>query len=268
MTELGPQIAALRPELHRYCARMTGSVLDGEDLVQEALAVALCGIPDEAALRPWLFKIAHHKCVDFLRARRPMVELDEGEGMSIEPEIEVHERAAIAFGAALELPPRERASVILADVLGHSLEEIAAVLETSVGSVKAALHRGRTKLATLRPVRVALSPESQRYLEAFDRRDWTTIGALLGDDVRLELVGFKQIDGREAVAASYLYNYAKLSYAWRMVPATVDGEPVIVCLADGVPHHAIRLTWRDGRVVHIRDYAHVTYLFREGEIAL
>src|SRR5260370_40352780 len=66
-------IGELRPKLHRFCTRMCGSVLDGEDVVQEALARAFYNLPslkDQSRLEPWLFRIAHHKCVDLLRRER------------------------------------------------------------------------------------------------------------------------------------------------------------------------------------------------------
>src|SRR5262245_66111865 len=89
-------VESIRPALHRYCSRMTGSVLDGEDLVQETLAQAyyrLSLAPQEVALRPWLFTIAHHRCVDFLRNRsaRPLVDIDERNEPSVEIDDEIED---------------------------------------------------------------------------------------------------------------------------------------------------------------------------------
>ncbi len=280
--QFAAMVEAIRPALHRYCARMTGSVLDGEDLVQETLAQAYYGLSllrQAVPLRPWLFTIAHHKCVDLLRLRtaRPMIELDDGSlpTMEIDDDLEVRDLAASAFsGLVLALPPRERASVVLKDVLGYSLAEIAQILETSVGAVKAALHRGRDKLTGWAeappPPRVARSSVELGYIEAFNRRDWAGLQALLEAEVRCELVGFAHLAGRDAVAASYLTTYATLSYGWRMVAGEVDGEPVIVCLRDEggrwTPRHAIRLDWRGDRVARIRDYAHVPGLLAEARV--
>jgi RNA polymerase sigma-70 factor (ECF subfamily) len=298
MSELGPLAAALRdarerfsaivegvrPDLHRYCSRMAGSALDGEDLVQETLAHAYYGLSllsEEVSLKPWLFAIAHHKCVDFLRTRSAWstVEVDERSEptMEINAEIEAHDLAARAFSnLVLALPAKERACVLLKDVLGYSLPEIASILETSVGAVKAALHRGRTKLAEVHeePPRrhEPLPPAVQRYIDTFNRRDWAGLGSLLEQDVDCELVGFVHLVGREALEQRYLTTYASLPFNWRLVTGEVDGEHAVVCVrVEGglrTPRHAIRLQWRDGRVMRIRDYADVPYLFRESRIVL
>src|SRR4029453_14684281 len=146
-------IAHLRPRLHRYCSRMTGSVLDGEDVVQEALFQAyrkLETFDDARPLGPWLFRIAHNRCIDFLRRRgiRDAAESAAAEADSVSP----REAVGPALGKAVEhlvlaLPPKERACVLLKDVLDYSLEEIADLVDSTVGGAKAALNRGRSKLA-------------------------------------------------------------------------------------------------------------------------
>jgi RNA polymerase sigma-70 factor (ECF subfamily) len=275
-------VESIRPALHRYCSRMTGSALDGEDLVQETLAQAYYGLSlvrQDVPLRPWLFTIAHHKCVDFLRSRsaRSTVDIDERNEPTVEIDAEIEDRelASNAFsGLVAALPPRERASVVLKDVLGYSLPEIAEILETTVGGVKAALHRGREKLASFSGApprrREPLSRAELGYIEAFNRRDWAGLKALLTEEVRCELVGFVHIAGRQAVENNYLSTYAKLPYGWKLVSGEVDGEPVILCLREKegrwAPRHAIRLDWRDGRVARIRDYADVPYLFADARV--
>src|SRR5216110_1046124 len=146
-------VSTLRPSLHRYCARMTGSVMDGEDVVQEALIEAyrkLDQFDDSRPLKPWLFRIAHNRCIDFLRRKGVR---DEAEAAAAVPEaVSPTEPATLGIGQAVErlvitLPPKERASVLLKDVFDYSLEEIAELVDTTVGGVKAALSRGRSKLA-------------------------------------------------------------------------------------------------------------------------
>src|SRR5262247_1755143 len=119
-------ISALRPTLHRYCARMTGSVMDGEDVVQEALFEAyrkLDQFDESRPLKPWLFRIAHNRCVDFLRRREVRA---EAERAAVTPEaVEPAEPAVLDLGNAVELlvirlPPKERASVLLKDVFDYS----------------------------------------------------------------------------------------------------------------------------------------------------
>ena len=141
-------ISSLRPSLHRYCARMTGSVMDGEDVVQEALFEAyrkLDQFDDSRPLKPWLFRIAHNRCIDFLRRKGVP---DEAEAAAAMPEaVSPVEPDTLDVGKAVEhliasLPPKERASVLLKDVFDYSLEEIAELVDTTVGVVKAALNRG------------------------------------------------------------------------------------------------------------------------------
>jgi RNA polymerase sigma-70 factor (ECF subfamily) len=274
-------IETIRPELHRYCARMTGSALDGEDLVQEALAQACFRLPlvsAEVPLRPWLFTIAHHRCVDFLRARsgaraEPYVDDIASEA---EMDFDVRDLASRLFGeVVLDLPPRERAAVILKDVLDYSLAEIAEILETSVGGVKAALHRGRTKLAAAVSVAAESAPREPdpavaAYIETFNRRDWTGLVALLADEVQVEVVGRVQHRGHDEIADNYIATYSQLPFGWRLVAGTVDGEPALICLRNGggewTPRHAIRLSWRGDRVAQIRDYAHIPYLLADAKV--
>src|SRR6266404_1671909 len=153
-------IAHLRPKLHRYCARMTGSVVDGEDVLQEALFQAyrkLDTLDDDRPLAPWLFRIAHNRCIDFVRRR---VVREKAEGGAAKPDaVAPVDPLGPALGQAVErlvltLPPMERACVLLKDVFDYSLEDIAEFIDSTVGGVKAALHRGRLKLATL-PQRTA-----------------------------------------------------------------------------------------------------------------
>ena len=145
-------IAEIRPELHRYCARMTGSVVDGEDVVQDTLAKAFYLLPQTAEianLRNWLFRIAHNKAVDHTRAyaRRFGEPLDEHPDMGTY-DLPIANQDLTKMGLALfmELTPAQRGAVILKDVLEHSLTEIADILDMSVASVKGALHRGRASL--------------------------------------------------------------------------------------------------------------------------
>ena len=165
-------ITQLRPNLHRYCARMTGSVSDGEDVVQEALFTAyrkLDTFDDAQRLEPWLFRIAHNRCIDFLR-RRGVREDAESEA-EVPDSVAAVDPVGPALGRAVEhlvltLPPKERACVLLKDVLDYSLEEIAALVDSTVGGVKAALNRGRAKLAEMPdrkpvPTRVT-NPETSR----------------------------------------------------------------------------------------------------------
>lgn len=276
-------IGELRPKLHRFCTRMCGSALDGEDVVQEALAQAFYNLPslkDQSRLEPWLFRIAYHKCVDLRREEKrrredtvPFEEEHEPQTTAAESELDdepISETLAPLVG---ELPPKERAAVLLKDVLQYRLAEVAEVVDSTVGGVKAALHRGRVKLRVLHaaPSPVELDRRQQElldsYVACFNRHDWDALRQLIQADAKLEVVDAFVGKFEES---GYFDNYDALPWEWKLSLARVDGEPVIVHLkkvgADWRPHAAIRLWWRDRKVVRIKDYAHVDYLLRDARL--
>ena len=249
-------VAALRPRLHRYCARMTGSALDGEDIVQDALAKAALNY-DPAIVRnaqAWLFRVAHNAALDFLRHRalERSVFVDDADAGELAGDADDPHAAAEAASAALttfmHLPIAQRNAVILADVLGHALAEIAQLLESTVPAVKAALHRGRARLRELgshlvQEVPPALPPEhhalARLYAERFNARDFDGLRALLAEEVRLNLAGRLQMKGKAEVSA-YYGNYAGID-GWRVVPGVIEGRTGLWVHEDGAtqPAYAI-----------------------------
>src|ERR671931_1750918 len=143
------RLGELRPKLHHYCARMTGSVIDGEDVVQEALVKAINAFPQAgpvADLDGWLFRIAHNAALDFLRRRQRYEAIHSNEESEmiaalVNP-VSDRQAAEASLMTFMRLPVTQRSCVILMDVLGYSLEEIGTVTGTSVPAVKAALSRG------------------------------------------------------------------------------------------------------------------------------
>jgi RNA polymerase sigma-70 factor, ECF subfamily len=258
----------LRPRLHRYCARMTGSVMDGEDVMQEAVFEAyrkLDSFDDSRALSPWLFRIVHNRCIDFLRRRRVREEAeaaaaDPGSVMPIDPPGRAVDRAIEHL--VINLPPKERACVLLKDVLDYSLEETADLVDSTVGGVKAALSRGRAKLAAMPGTpadRPAASPETlallRLYVERFNRHDWDGVRELASADARLRVADC--FAGRLA-NSPYFVEYGRPVIPWRMALGKVDGETAVIILrddADGLtPYSVIRLDVGSGRIVGITDY--------------
>jgi RNA polymerase sigma factor (sigma-70 family) len=273
----------VRPDLHRYCARMTGSVIDGEDVVQDVLARAyyeLSTLKEVPELKPWLFRIAHNRAIDHLRRyeRRYGEPLDAEPGIADDaatPEDALAREQALraALALFLGLPPTQRSAVILKDVLDHSTVEIAALLDLSVPAVSAALHRGRTGLREFAKALASepnapagpVSPALARYAALFNSRNWDGVRAMLADDVRLDLVAQWKRSGRRDVS-DYFTNYERLQ-GWRLVPGWLDGREVLALQNGGETRPAffieVEMTLPGDRVHAIRDFRYAPYIGRE-----
>jgi len=151
-------------------------------------------------------------------------------------------------------------------VLGYSLQEIAAVLDASVASVKASLHRGRQHLVQLRsevrPRPPAMNPHEleqlSAYVDRFNAHDFDAIRSLLAEDVRLDLANRAHSKGREKVG-SYFTNYAGRD-DWRLAVGSADGRPaVLVYDTPEAPAYFALIEWADGRIVHITDFRYARY---------
>jgi RNA polymerase sigma-70 factor (ECF subfamily) len=188
-----------RPALTGYCHRMLGSPFDAEDAVQDTLVRAWRGmhrLERRAVLGAWLYRIATNVCVDMLqaRARRAHERVDErlaAAGGDPADLAAAHESLRHAFSAALwHLAPRQRAALILCEVLGWRASEAAELLGTSVGAVTSALQRARAALAAAGAGSAgpapALGPTDRallaRYVGAFERHDVRGIVALVRED--------------------------------------------------------------------------------------
>ncbi len=282
---------ALRPELHRYCARLMGSVIDGEDVVQDTLVrafVALQDLEETPPLRPWLFRIAHNRALDLLRSRavrlaEPIEAAADVADSGLPDPVEMlmrQEAVKTAVSRFAELPTLQRSVVILKDVLDESLKEIAALLDLTVDAVKAHLARGRARLreinaqeinaqagplADARPASAAVA----RYAALFNQRDWDSLRALLADDVKLNQSSHPLGVGRADVGMFFTI-YARSEDVW-LAPAWLEGREVIAVFedrADPKPSYMMWLEWRDGRISFIHDYRHVRYVAADAELVL
>jgi RNA polymerase sigma-70 factor (ECF subfamily) len=271
-------VAEVRPELHRYCARMTGSIADGEDVVQDTLAkafFALATFEELPSLRPWLFRVAHNAAIDFTRrhenarvdASRDLPEIAESDER-VDPDTV---RAALA--TFLELPPLQRSAVILKDVVGHSNAEIADTLQTTVPAVKSALVRGRERLrregdSPARETIFNAPAVLEQYVRLFSAGDWDGVRAMLAEEVRLDLVSAASKRGK--AVGIYFTNYAKQSDL-RVELGALDGRSVIWVFTpkDGAsPKYFISIELDEhDRVALIRDYRYVPYVTREIALA-
>jgi RNA polymerase sigma-70 factor, ECF subfamily len=282
-TDLDRLLIAMRPRLHRYCARMVGSVIDGEDVLQDALVKAVEAFADASPLRHpkgWLFRIAHNTALDFLRRRsRQAAIFSESELDMIADELDAVTSRQIASASSrtfMRLPETQRACVILSDVLGCSLQEVCEVTDASLAAVKASLHRGRARLRELaaEPEDVpqpALS-ETERaqlaaYVTHFNARDFDAIRAMIADDIRLDLVSKTRMRGKAEVS-HYFGNYSGVG-DWHLVPGLVEGRPAILVFdpnaASGPPKYFMLLGWDGDKVATIRDFRYASYIIDGAE---
>jgi RNA polymerase sigma-70 factor (ECF subfamily) len=284
--DLDRLLADMRPKLHRYCARLVGSVIDGEDVVQDALVRA---VQSFAAAGPignpegWLFRVAHNAALDFLRRRNRQQAVRWGEevDMIADPAdpIESRQAAAASLRTFMRLPVAQRSSVILMDVLGCSLQEICAVMDFSLPATKAALHRGRMRLSELAsepdnvPPPVLSQADRTRlsaYVEHFNARDFDAIRNMIADDVRLDLVNKIRISGKAEVS-KYFGNYSRV-HDWLLKPGLVEGRPAILVFHPDIPsskpRYFVLLHWDGDRIAIIRDFRHAPYVTDGAEFFL
>jgi RNA polymerase sigma factor (sigma-70 family) len=276
----------LRGELHRYCARLMGSVIDGEDVVQDTLARALVALDDVEVtpqLRPWLFRIAHNRALDLLRSRalrraEPIeAAIDVADEANPDPMEALMRQEAVetAVSRFAELPLLQRSVVILKDVLDESLKDIAELLDLTVDAVKAHLARGRARLreinaqaATIAEARPA-SAAVASYVALFNAQNWDGLRALLADDVRLHQSTYPVRVGAADVGLFFTI-YAKFEGV-KFAPAWVEGREVIAVFENGAdpkPGYFMWLEWRDGRISFIRDYRYARYIVNGAELTL
>jgi RNA polymerase sigma-70 factor (ECF subfamily) len=267
-----------RGALHAHCYRMLGSVHDAEDALQDSLLRAWRGLPrfdGRSSLRSWLYRIATNASLDVIK-RRPAarvlpiehvpaagpreapgepvtesvwLEPYPDERMGVEdglagPEARYEQRESVelAFVAAVQhLPARQRAALILRDVLGFSARETAESLDASVPSVNSALQRARqavderlpdeSQLATLRALGDARVREIvTRYTEAMERGDVQAVVGMLADDAAWSMPPLPTWYRGRAAIADFVAEHA-LSVRWRHLPARANGQPAAACYA-------------------------------------
>ncbi len=281
LAALASEADVLRPELHRYAARLVGSVIDGEDVIQEAFARALAtagSIPPDTPLRPWLFRVVHNKAIDTLRQRstrraEPLeAAFDLADISAVGPEDALirQDTVLIALGHFAELPVPQRSAVILKDVLGESLADIAALLELSVDAVKAHLSRGRASLRAVSDMRREVapppSPEALNFAALFNARDWDALRRLLADDVRLRQARRPEISGAADVGRFFTY-YAEYPPV-RIEPAWLEGREILLVSAEASdgPSYFMLLEWRGQKISLIRDHRYATYVIEGADV--
>ncbi len=260
------QLEAHRAPLTGHCYRMLGSAFDAEDAVQETMVRAWQGLDrfeGRSSLRTWLYRIATNVCLDALsdrsRRARPM---EEGPNGSVEDHLETRERThwlepipdarvlpsdanpfeltalrqsiRLAFVSALQhLPPRQRAALLLSEVVGWSAAEVAECLDMSVAAVNSALQRARATIAarngnataaseSLSPAEVQLL---DRYVDAFQSYDVDALVALLREDATLSMPPYTLWLRGPATIRDWLLGRGAGCRGSRLVPTQASGAP-------------------------------------------
>ncbi|MFF7989183.1 RNA polymerase subunit sigma-70 [Kitasatospora xanthocidica] len=284
--EFAARTGPLRPELLAYCYRMLGSVHDAEDLLQETWLRAWRAWdrydPGRASVRTWLYRIATNACLTALRqqSRRPLpsglgtgpdtdpdAPLRAGDGV---PWLEPYpgdgpgsaDDLRLALVAALQyLPPRQRAVLVLRDVLDWPAAEVARVLESTPASVNSALQRARSRLAEQRPdeheLREPDDPAQRalldRYVAAFRAADLAALGELLARDVVMEMPPVRNWYVGRADYLGFLRRvFAMNGTDWRMMPVRANGQPALAAYVregDGYVLHTLQVFTVSGGLV-------------------
>ncbi|MEV3936692.1 RNA polymerase subunit sigma-70 [Glycomyces sp. NPDC049804] len=262
--EFGDRAEPFRAELLAHCYRMTGSAQDAEDLVQETYLRAWRSFDrfeHRSSLRTWLYRIATNACLSALRhggrrvlpsglepadAVAPHAErwvdplphamlASEGDPAAVAVD---RERLRLALVASLQfLSPRQRAVLILRDVLAWPAAEVAAALDMKVGAVKSLLQRARRRMEEVRPdASDVLEPDHpqarlllRQYMDAFEHADTAAFERLLRRDAVLEVAGTgTRLDGRGA-CVPYLGRVTEALGVWRTLPTEASGQPALAC---------------------------------------
>jgi RNA polymerase sigma-70 factor, ECF subfamily len=258
-----------RRELLAHCYRMLGSLDDAEDAVQETFLRgfrAYGQFKGDSSVRVWLYRIATNVCLSALeqRGRRPSLEAIPDEFVvdeSAESVVVARDSLRLALITSLQqLPGRQRAVLILREVLGFPAAEVATMLGTSVAAVKSTLQRARARVAgppadQLEP----LSEEAQAlladYMAGFEHSDLSTLERALRHDAVIEMVGTGTwFAGRERCTA-FLATVLESPGDWRMEPMLANGQPAVVAWFRGERFGGAVLTVAKGGITRISVWA-------------
>jgi RNA polymerase sigma-70 factor (TIGR02960 family) len=270
-----------RRELHIHCYRMLGSFDEAEDLVQETLLRAWRrrdSLEREERLRAWLYKIATNACLDHIKAkgRRPATAESPSDLPWLQPypdrllEEEIIERETIelTFLAVIQLlPPRQRAVLIMRDVLDWPAEQVAEQLDLSVPAVNSALQRARATVRDKLPASTREASETERrlldgFIDAHERGDTELTLKLITDDIRVTMPPHPFLfEGREAIAGLLQQAYGPQREGdWRLLPTRANRMPAAASYLRAFGDDTYRafkldvLRTRDGRIAEITTF--------------
>ena len=282
-------ITPIRPDLYAYCRRLTSSVWDAEDLVQDTLLRGfghLGQIHQEVEnIRAYMLRAASNTWIDGVRRRTTEERIVEKTTPTTTREVRQDEHAEMRdAGARLlqHLAPQERAAVVLKDVFELSIREVAEILATSEGAVKSALHRGRERLREPEDAPERRQAPSMavvdRFIELYDAKDVPGLVDLLLEGGSTENVGFglqyghKAFEGTENFMYKAVHGHEEWPAAFRpdamrVAPGAFEGAPLVLCFATRAGSEALEQVLRieevDGKIARLRGYAFCPESMRE-----
>jgi RNA polymerase sigma-70 factor (ECF subfamily) len=264
-----------RRELHIHCYRMLGSFDEAEDLVQETLLRAWRRrdtLERDEWFRAWLYRIATNACLDHIKATgRRLATLESFKDLPwlqpypdrlLDEQIIARETIELTFLAVIQLlPPRQRAVLIMRDVLEWAADQVAEVLELSVAAVNSALQRARATVRDRLPPSVREASETERellagFIDAHERGDADAALALIGDDIRVTMPPHPYL--YEGIAA--ITDLLERAGDWRLVPTRANRQPAAASYLRAIGDDAYRafkldvLRVAEGRIVEITTF--------------
>lgn len=279
--EFESAIKSFRPTLHKYCTRMTGSVIDGEDVLQSTLIKAYEALDRSAKIdswEAWLFQIAHNTAMDFFRRQSKHQAIQDGLAMETEEYNEPKHLISDDLQQLAVLPPLQRSVLLLRELFGYKTSEVAELLHTSPEAVKSALHRSRE---TLKKVTTLPSKQTENvadldngkiklikhYTELFNARAFDDMRDLLLHEVKLDMVNKTKLNGRTEVSG-YYGNYQRKD-DWYMEPGFIEGKPAVLAFdkkgSTSPPNYFILLEFEEDSVRFIRDFRYADYVMEHAQ---
>lgn len=276
LAEFERAIVQFRPKLHHYCARMTGSVIEGEDVLQTSLSKAFEALSPSLNIQSWeawLFRIAHNTALDLFRTQKRQRELLQELTMSDEEPKLSNDLLTDNLQQLMVLPPLQRSVVVLRELYGYKSSEIATLLVSSPPAIKSALHRARStlkKVSSLPNPHLHSSFDRQQvallkqYTLLFNARAFDEIRDLLQREVKLDMVNKAKIKGRAEVG-NYYTNY-QTKNDWYMEPGLIEGQPAMLAFdrqhSQAQPMYFILLAFNQGELIRIRDFRYAQYVMK------
>ncbi|CAM3956358.1 RNA polymerase sigma factor [Pseudoalteromonas byunsanensis] len=273
--DLLTHLSEARPILHRFCTRITGSVFDGEDLVQATLLRAYQGLAQSIPinnLQAWLFKLASNLMIDNHRATQARPEGYTVAHDNINSDKMINDAALDDLDWLMTLPPIQRSVLVLNNGFGYSAQQSAALLHTTEDAIKSALARARGQLKGYIPSATkTISDDDTRrlklYTELFNQRKFDELLSLTIDEIKLDMVAKAQMHGKKDIQF-YFSNYDTLTN-WHAEPGIVEGKPAVLVfepkISKTTPQYVVLLEYAADALKRLQDFRYARYVMESAK---